>query len=206
MPLLTSPAPAGAGGGAPMPAPAPAQDPAAAPPMPPPETQAEPMPDADTGGSPVEMSPQEEQLYDAALANIRRRVFGERFEKILDTIGKAHSVPKAVGDMTFELVSEQMSSAIANKKQLPDSIMLELGRSVVNDLTQIAVSGGAWEPADEKDESEMQLAAMNYAAQHYAEMQNHLKRDPKEVVSMLSDVAGGKYDKQLQAASKNEEQ
>jgi hypothetical protein len=143
----------------------------------------------------------DEHWFVVVMENIERRILepGKKRDRLLERMDGAQNLAQEIGDIAFELVVEQIRS-LTQAERLKDfkkhkGIMLEIGAETVNTLTQMAVSAGVWDFADENEEQQMQGEALMRAAEHYGDYAVRTGISTKEEIeSMLVDINAGKYD------------
>jgi len=140
-----------------------------------------------------EASPQENKQARVFLTNVRNAVYGPLAGPITEKLKEKGDVRKTIGDLAAEIVFNEFAAAKAVKNDISQSILLDLGAEVVNELYTFANALGVWKKPDDKMTQRDQSMSLNIATTQFMQMAKGMV-DPAGMQQASANIKAGKYD------------
>jgi len=117
-----------------------------------------------------EPSPKENKQARAFLTNVRNAVYGPLAGPITEKLKAGGDVRETIGKLSAEIVFNEVAAARSVKKDISQSILMDLGAEVVNELYTFANALGLWKGKDDKVTQRDQSMSLNIATHRFMTM------------------------------------
>ena len=116
-------------------------------------------------------TPEEEGQVDMLLGSLLDFVWGDGYDAIVERMKENPTgLQKTIGEWVGQMVNVEVKSASQGGVNVSRDILIGVADELINNIAEIAVKEGLWNPSDDKDQEQFQGEALMFAIQHYGEM------------------------------------
>ena len=118
-----------------------------------------------------EPTPEEESQVDMLLGSLLDFVWGDGYEAIVERMqANPTGLQQTIGEWVGQMVNVEVQSASEGGVDVSRDILIGVADELINNIAEIAVKEGLWNPANDQEQEQFQGEALMFAIQHYGEM------------------------------------